>query len=408
MDFVYHDPNEDVAVADLMLDICYDAIFVLQIFDDNNFAEEYARRWPTEEAEFAPYYAAPLARHSTAAICEYLRGLRECIRRLSVDGVEEKIQELIAANRHSRAAFARGLRELMLNPGERPGWVAVAGDAEREVHTEIAMYVEAKSLAWTWFLLVHECRDPEFGQMGQDDALQDRWLAEETSAFAAHCLDALPVEEDLLFEGDGQFYKRSYAEYEPGRTEKTNRRAALLGVGLLRREMRWLQPLVRECLSGEHEAEKCTELDEHLRKSEEAFEAWEAAALRALVPAVREELRGMHETEKSVTLEHETWQEHLRTLADGEGKLLQKCTFCEESLRDVVYMPCKHFVSCQRCAMEWIMRSGSRKCPFCVQKAEIASVRAFTHGSTVVLHKQNARLGTCEIGSLLAELKRGI
>ncbi len=111
MDFVFGDPNADVAVADLMLDICYDAIFdglpemrlrayqgwewdqqtheivslrafydkfetVLEIFRDNNFAEEYAGRWPAEAAEFAPHYEAPLARHNTAAICEYLRGLR--------------------------------------------------------------------------------------------------------------------------------------------------------------------------------------------------------------------------------------------------------------------------------------------------------------------------------------------
>jgi hypothetical protein len=158
-------------------------------------------------------------------------------------------------------------------------------------------------------------------------------------------------------------------------------------------------------LTAENEAARCTEIDEHLQASEQAFDAWEAVALRALVPAVQADLRSRDETRRRVTLEHGKWQEHLHTLADREGKLLEVCTFCDENIRDVVYMPCKHFASCQRCAVEWKMRSGSTKCPFCIQPAEIVSVRIFMKGTTVVPFQQHARLAACDIGSLLADLK---
>jgi hypothetical protein len=285
-------------------------------------------------------------------------------------------------------------------------WVPIDGDEALQVHTEIEMYLEAMSLAWEWFFYVHRCRDPNFGEMTQDDALQERWLADETSVFDTHCLDSLPGRISLIEEEDEEpCYHRSYAEYDSRTREVTNRNVVLLGVGLLRREMLRLQPLIRDCLTAENQPERCTELDEHLQTSEHAFDAWEAVALRALVPAVQADLRSMDETRRRVTLEHGKWQEHLRTLADGEGNLLEKCTFCAENIRDVVYMPCKHFVSCHRCAVEWKMRSGSGKCPFCIRPADIVSVRIFTNGTTVVPFQQHARLAACDIGSLLADLQ---
>ncbi len=142
-------------MANLILDMCYDAIFdglpvmrlrrhqyfewdhqrhnihslldfynnfetVLQIFHRNNFAEEYAGRWPAEAEGFAPYYSRPQLRHSTLEIERYFRGLREWIRRVGVDGVETRIEELFVATHQNRDAFPNALRALMLNPACTP------------------------------------------------------------------------------------------------------------------------------------------------------------------------------------------------------------------------------------------------------------------------------------------------
>jgi hypothetical protein len=125
-------------------------------------------------------------------------------------------------------------------------WVKIFDDEAFRVHTEIEMYLSAMSLAWEWFFYVHKCRDPNFGEVTQDLALQERWLADETSVFVTDCMDSLPGRVSLKDEEDGMpCYHRSYAEYDSTTRDITNRNVVLLGVGLLRREMLRLQPLIR-------------------------------------------------------------------------------------------------------------------------------------------------------------------
>ena len=139
------------SMPDLILALCYDAIFdgfpvmrlrehqyfewdhethnihtlhdfynnfdrVLQIFHAHNFAEEYARRWRAEPGQFTPYFSRPETRHSTLQIERYFSGLREWIRRVGVDRVETRIEELFVATHDSRDAFPTALRALILNP----------------------------------------------------------------------------------------------------------------------------------------------------------------------------------------------------------------------------------------------------------------------------------------------------
>ena len=290
-------------------------------------------------------------------------------------------------------------------------WAAVNDDKSRKIMDEIDLYIAGLDAVWTWLLYIYECRDPNFGQMGHNDELQDKWLEPEMTVFLIHCIRPLPSSTDLKLDTDTATelsYKRSYAEYAWRNPDKTNRQVVLLGVGFVRREMCRLQPLIRSQLTAENQLMRCTKLDEHLAASEQAFDAWEAVAVGELAPSVVEQIQ---DKRRHVSLEDSEssdseWHRYLRTLADAQGNLLEKCTFCDINIRDVVYMPCGHFAACRSCALEWTMRSGSQRCPFCIQKAVIDSVQSHVNGTTVVPFKQHARLVTRDIFSLMTELKR--
>jgi hypothetical protein len=64
----------------------------LQIFRDNNFAEEYATRYAANPESF-PDHQAPLPRHSTSSIESQLHSLRNTIETLGVQAVELAIDQ---------------------------------------------------------------------------------------------------------------------------------------------------------------------------------------------------------------------------------------------------------------------------------------------------------------------------
>ncbi len=142
--------DEFDARRDLILDMCYDAIFdglpvmrlrayqhwdwdhethrirslqdfrdnfgtVMQIFRDNNLADEYARRFVEEPGHYEGW-PGPLARHSTPEIERLFHGLLRWINREGVDGVRARIEQLFVATHQNAAALYRALRALMYNP----------------------------------------------------------------------------------------------------------------------------------------------------------------------------------------------------------------------------------------------------------------------------------------------------
>jgi hypothetical protein len=88
---------------------------VMQIFRDNNLAEEYARRFEADPGYFEGW-RGPLARHSTPEIERLFHGLLRWINREGVDGVRARIEPLFVATHQNAEALYLALRALMYNP----------------------------------------------------------------------------------------------------------------------------------------------------------------------------------------------------------------------------------------------------------------------------------------------------
>jgi hypothetical protein len=76
--------------------------------------------------------------------------------------------------------------------------------------------------------------------------------------------------------------------------------------------------------------------------------------------------------EESVQTMGGAWQRFLGTVADGDGQMLKECTMCDQRLRDMIYMPCGHFVACRVCAEEWAARVNT--CPIC--RKDVVSIES--------------------------------
>jgi hypothetical protein len=72
----------------------------LQIFRDNNFAEEYATRYAANPESF-PDHRAPLPRHSTSNIESKLQSLRNTILTLTVNTVQHAIDQRLTAHQEN-------------------------------------------------------------------------------------------------------------------------------------------------------------------------------------------------------------------------------------------------------------------------------------------------------------------
>lgn len=111
----------------------------------------------------------------------------------------------------------------------------------------------------------------------------------------------------------------------------------------------------------------------------------------------------------------EPWQAFLRTLKDKAGKPLEVCILCEHNIRDVIFMPCGHFVACRVCAEKWRLKSDT--CPYCRTKvARIESVRDHVNeaedGQKTIPYEMNtemvsqrARLRLCSLLTRLCECR---
>jgi hypothetical protein len=83
-------------------------------FHNNNFAEQYRERFAAEPDFFRPNYRAPLPRHTTAAIVQYLQALRDLIARNDSERIEEQIMELYMTHRREYSFFLKELRDWIL------------------------------------------------------------------------------------------------------------------------------------------------------------------------------------------------------------------------------------------------------------------------------------------------------
>jgi hypothetical protein len=105
-----HDPpNEDL---DDFQDYFDDAI---QIFRNNNFAEEYATRYAANPESF-PNHQAPLPRHSTSNIEHRLQSLRTTILTVGVEAVEHAIDQLLTAHREDDDELWASIRTFISHP----------------------------------------------------------------------------------------------------------------------------------------------------------------------------------------------------------------------------------------------------------------------------------------------------
>ena len=97
------------------------------------------------------------------------------------------------------------------------------------------------------------------------------------------------------------------------------------------------------------------------------------------------------DTEHQITKLREPWQTFLRQVVDETGEQITECEFCCRNLRDVIYMPCGHFISCHSCAASWRLKSD--RCPYCkTTVTSIDSVRKYvSDGKKTIPFKQNAR-----------------
>jgi hypothetical protein len=85
----------------------------LQIFRDNNFAEEYATRYAKNPESF-PDHQAPLPRHSTSSIESQLQSLRNTIETLGVQAVELAIDQ--RSRLHQDGALRTSIRAFISHP----------------------------------------------------------------------------------------------------------------------------------------------------------------------------------------------------------------------------------------------------------------------------------------------------
>jgi hypothetical protein len=85
----------------------------LQIFRDNNFAEEYATLYAKKPESF-PDHQAPLPRHSTSSIVSRLRSLRDNIETLGVQAVEDAIDQ--RSRVHQDGALRTSIRAFISHP----------------------------------------------------------------------------------------------------------------------------------------------------------------------------------------------------------------------------------------------------------------------------------------------------
>ena len=114
------------------------------------------------------------------------------------------------------------------------------------------------------------------------------------------------------------------------------------------------------------------------------------------------------EHQQQIEAGREPWQTFLGTLKDKDGHSLEKCTLCENNIRDVIFMPCGHFGACRVCADKWKLKSNL--CPYCRTPIEsIDSVREHLdvsqNGQTTIPFGQHARCPKHDIFSLLTQLR---
>jgi hypothetical protein len=86
---------------------------VIQIFRDNNFAEEYATLYAANPESF-PNHQAPLPRHSTSSIESQLQSLRSTIETLGVQAVELVIDQ--HSRVHQEGALRTSIRVFISHP----------------------------------------------------------------------------------------------------------------------------------------------------------------------------------------------------------------------------------------------------------------------------------------------------
>jgi hypothetical protein len=129
----YHE-RHDPPIEDLSDFVNYfdDAI---QIFRNNNFAEEYDTRYAADPGSF-PHHQAPLPRHSTSNIESKLESLRSTILTLGLDVVEQAINQRLMGyeNEENNDRLCESIRAFISHPHHiKPPEAPVYGGAHFNV-----------------------------------------------------------------------------------------------------------------------------------------------------------------------------------------------------------------------------------------------------------------------------------